>query len=180
MTRILHIDASARKAGSVTRDMARRIVASHDGAQVVHRDLAAALPQIDEAWVAANFTPPDQRSDAQKAALALSDSLVAELRAADVIVIGLPVYNFSVPAAFKAWVDLVARVGETFSYSEQGPKGLLTGKSVVVAAASGGMPIGAGIDFATPYVRHVLGFLGMTDVTLMTPADFSAPGEAAA
>lgn len=165
---ILRIDASARRTGSVSRALADSIVARLDpGADVTTRDLADALPLIDEAWIAANFTPADRRGDAERAALALSDELVAELQAADTVVIGLPIYNFGVPAAFKAWVDLVARAGVTFRYAETGPQGLLEGKRAIVAVASGGTEAGSEVDFATGYVRHVLGFMGITDVTLV-------------
>lgn len=103
---ILRIDASARRTGSVSRDLADKIIARFgDDITVTTRDLANGLPLIDEEWVGANFTPADARSDDQKAKLALSDDLVAELKAADTIVIGLPIYNFGVPAALKAWVD---------------------------------------------------------------------------
>jgi FMN-dependent NADH-azoreductase len=165
---LLRIDASARMSGSVSRDLADRIIARiAPDAEVTSRDLAAGIPLIDEAWITANFTPAEQRSDAQRATLALSDALVAELVAADTLVIGLPIYNFGPPAAFKAWVDLVARVGVTFQYSETGPKGLLEGKRAILAVASGGTEAGSDIDFATGYVRHVLGFMGITDVTVV-------------
>lgn len=170
---ILRIDASARKDGSITRQLADRIVDRFADAQVTTRDLTDALPQIDEAWVGANFTPAEDRSDAQKAALALSDSLIAELQEADTIVLGIPVYNFGVPASFKAWVDQVARAGVTFQYSSEGPQGLLTGKRAIVAFASGGVPLGSEADFASGYVRHVLGFIGITDVSFIA-ADATA------
>lgn len=167
-TTILHIDSSARRQGSVTRDLTARIVANHPEARVITRDLAdAALPQITEDWVAASFTPADSRTGAQRQALALSDTLVAELKAADTLVIGLPVYNFGVPAALKAWIDQVARAGLTFNYTAAGPQGLLKGKRAIVAMASGGTGAGSPIDFATPYIRHILGFLGITDVTVI-------------
>jgi len=136
---------------------------------VVTRDLAdTPLPQITEDWVNANFTPADDRTNAQKAVLAQSDALVAELEAADTVVIGLPIYNFGVPAALKAWIDLVARAGRTFKYTENGPVGLLEGKRAIVAVASGGTQAGSEIDFATPYVRHVLGFIGITEVEFVS------------
>lgn len=167
--RILRIDASARRDGSVSRDLADRIVARFGPeASVTTRDLATGLPLIDEAWIGANFTPADQRTESQRTALTLSDELVAEVKAADTLVIGLPIYNFGVPAALKAWVDLVARAGVTFRYSEAGPQGLLTGKRAIVAVASGGTQAGSEIDFATGYIRHVLGFIGITDVTFVT------------
>ena len=137
-TNILRVDASARKSGSVSRELADRVVARFGAVNVVTRDLTTALPQIDESWVGANFTPADQRSADQVEQLKLSNELIAELRAADTIVIGLPVYNFGVPASFKAWIDQITRIGETFAYSENGPQGKLTGKKVIVAVAAGG------------------------------------------
>ena len=165
---ILRIDASARRDGSVSRDLSDRIIARFAEANVTARDLAEGLPLIDEDWVGANFTPAEQRTDAQKAKLALSDTLIEEIKAADTLIIGLPIYNFGVPAALKAWVDLVARAGVTFQYTEQGPKGLLEGKRAVVAVASGGTEAGSAIDFATGYIRHVLGFIGIHDVEFVT------------
>ena len=164
---LLHFDASARKTGSVSRDLSRDIVArlSTQDTHVIRRDLADTdLPFVDESWIGANFTPEDDRTDAQRETLSLSDNLIAELEAADTIVIGVPIYNFGVPAAFKAWVDQVARARKTFRYTEAGPEGLLKGKRAVVALASGGTKSGSEIDFATGYVRHVLGFMGITDV----------------
>ncbi len=114
---ILRLDASARRDGSVTRDLTSRILARFPQADVTTRDLADGLPLIDAAWVAANFTPEADRDAAQRAALALSDTLIAEVRAADTLVIGLPIYNFGVPATLKAWIDLIARAGVTFRYT---------------------------------------------------------------
>jgi len=163
---VLHIDASARIAGSNTR-MLSASIAKKFGGPVQYRDLTDAVPQIDETWVNANFTPADDRTDAQKAALALSDELIAEVQAADVIVIGAPMYNFGVPAALKAWIDQVARAGITFKYTDTGPVGLLEGKRAVLAVATGGTPVGSEIDFATGYLRHFLGFLGIKDVEIV-------------
>lgn len=168
MTHILRIDASARKTGSVSRDLTDQIVARLHADTVTTRDLAGGIPLLDEAWIGANFTPADQRVPAQIEALALSDTLVAEVKAADTIVIGVPIYNFGVPAALKAWVDMVARAGVTFQYSETGPKGLLEGKRAVLVIASGGTESGSEIDFATNYMRHVLGFIGITDISVVT------------
>lgn len=169
---ILRIDASMRKSGSVSRELTDRAIASFQAgnpdATVTVRDLAdTPLPQVDETWIGANFTDEADRSDEQKAVLAQSDSLVEELVAADTIVIGVPVYNFGIPAALKAWIDLIARARKTFRYSENGPVGLLTGKKVVIALASGGVEMDSAYDFATPYLRHVLGFVGLHDVTVL-------------
>ncbi|WP_338549346.1 FMN-dependent NADH-azoreductase [Roseovarius phycicola] len=176
---ILHIDASARTEDSVTRDLSARLVAQNPEAKVIIRDLAAApLPQITEDWVNANFTPVDARTEVQKATLELSNNLVDELQAADTLIIGLPIYNFGVPAAMKAWIDLIARAGLTFRYTENGPKGLLEGKRAIVAVASGGTKTGSEIDFATPYIRHVLGFVGITDVAIVAADQMSVDAEA--
>jgi FMN-dependent NADH-azoreductase len=164
---VLHIDSSARAENSVTRSLSAEITAQLSPAQVIRRDLATPLPLLDEAWVNANFTPADQRTPEQQALLAQSDSLIDELKQADTVVIGTPIYNFSVPSTLKAWIDLVARVGVTFRYSETGPEGLLTGKRAIIAVASGGTQAGSDIDFATTYLRHVLGFIGITEVELV-------------
>lgn len=176
---VLHINASARTDGSVTRDLSARLVAQYPKAHVITRDLAAEpLPQITEDWVNANFTPAEARTDAQKETLALSDALVAEVQSADTLVIGLPIYNFGVPTAMKAWIDLIARAGLTFRYTENGPKGLLEGKRAIVAVASGGTKTGSEIDFATPYLQHVLGFVGITDVTVIAADQMSIDADA--
>ncbi|MGX9354444.1 FMN-dependent NADH-azoreductase [Roseobacteraceae bacterium S113] len=176
---ILKIDASARIQGSVTRELTADIVAQYADAAVVTRDLATTpLPQINEDWVSANFTPAEARNDAQHAVLAQSDELVAELQAADTIVIGLPIYNFGVPAALKAWVDLIARAGVTFKYTEQGPQGQLSGKSAIIAVASGGTQAESEIDFATPYLKFALGFVGITDVTVIAADQLGQGAEA--
>lgn len=175
---ILHIDASARHTGSTTRDLTARIVEKFGGT-VIRRDLSDALPQINETWVNANFTPADQRDEAQKQALALSDTLIAEIEAADVLVIGAPIYNFGVPTALKAWIDMIARAGVTFTYTENGPKGLLEGKRAVIALATGGTPVGSDIDFASGYLRHVMGFIGITDVDIVAADRVMADSEQA-
>jgi len=181
--KILRIDASMRRAGSVTRDLTDRLIdklrAENQEVSVVTRDLADGVPMIDETWIGANFTDEAARDDNQRAALAVSDSLIAELQAADTLVIGLPVYNFGVPAALKAWVDLVARARVTFRYSETGPVGLLTGKRAIIVAASGGVPLGSEADFATSYLHHALAFLGITDVTFIGAERLTIDAEAA-
>ncbi len=168
---ILQIDASARKTGSVTRELTGALVTQllnkAPDATVLTRDVSQGLPFIDEDWVGANFTDPAERTAEQKLKLALSDTLVAELQAADTIVIAAPVYNFGIPAALKAWVDLIARARKTFQYTENGPVGLLTGKKAYVVAASGGTKVGSEIDFAVTYLKHVLSFVGITDVAVL-------------
>jgi len=167
MTTLLRIDASMRRDGSTTRTLTDRVVERLNPDAIVTRDLADGIGLIDEAWIGANFTPEEDRTEEQKAALAASDALVAELKEADVVVIGVPVYNFGVPAALKAWVDQVARARVTFRYTENGPVGLLEGKRAILVAASGGTEVGSAIDFAVPYVRHVLGFVGIHDVQVI-------------
>ncbi|NVO28705.1 FMN-dependent NADH-azoreductase [Donghicola sp. C2-DW-16] len=166
-TTVLRIDSSVRKEGSISRDLTDRIVAKLAPETVLTRDLTEELPLIDGNWVGANFTPADQRTDEQKATLALSDSMIEELKSADTVVIGVPIYNFGVPARLKAWVDLVARAGVTFRYTETGPIGLLEGKRAIIATASGGVPVGSATDFATTYLKQVLAFIGITDVTII-------------
>ncbi|MEO0937859.1 MAG: NAD(P)H-dependent oxidoreductase [Pseudomonadota bacterium] len=174
----LHIDASARTAGSVSRQLSQQIV-DKIGGDVIRRDLAHALPQIDEAWLGANFTPVDQRDAEAQGRLALSDTLIEEIKAADTIVIGVPVYNFGVPAALKAWIDLIARAGLTFRYTENGPVGLLNGKRAILAVATGGTPVGSDIDFASGYMKHIMGFIGITDVEIVAADRLMAQQDAA-
>jgi len=176
---ILRIDASLRHTDSVTRGLLDRITGRFAGAAITTRDLSAGLPLIDETWIGANFTPDKDRSDAQIAALSFSDVLIDELTAADTLVLGLPIYNFTVPAAFKAWIDLIARVGLTFQYTDTGPVGLLAGKRAIVAIGSGGTKIGSELDFATGYIRHILGFIGITDVTFIAADALMVDADAA-
>jgi FMN-dependent NADH-azoreductase len=165
---VLRIDSSANTETSVTRNLTDRIIARLGDTDVVTRDLALEpLPQITHTWAVARATPEADRKPEQVAALEESDKLVGELLAADTIVIGAPVYNFGVPASLKAWIDLVARVGVTFRYTENGPEGLVTGKRVIIAMASGGVPAGSPADFVSDYLKFVLGFLGLTDVTIV-------------
>lgn len=165
---VLHITASARQEGSLTRRIGTELVERLGAASVVHRDIAQHTPGLaDDAWVAANFTAPDQRDAAMQARLAESDALVDELAAADVVVISAPIYNFGIPAALKAWIDMIGRVGRTFRYTSEGPVGLLEGKRAFVVTASGGTGIGSEIDFATPYLRHLLGFVGIDEVDVL-------------
>jgi len=167
---ILRVDASGRKSGSISRKLATHTVdqlAANGAVQVHNRDLSEGLPFVDEPWIGANFTPADKRTDGQRAKLAFSDTLVEELETANTLVISTPIYNFGIPAALKAWIDLVARAGLTFKYTESGPIGLLDGKRAIVLLASGGTPMGSEIDYATPYLRHALKFIGITDVTFI-------------
>ncbi len=174
---ILRIDASARHEGSVSRDLADAVIARFDGATVTTRDLADGLPLINDTWVNANFTPETDRTAVQSSELALSDSLIAEVQAADTLVIGVPIYNFGVPAALKAWIDQIARAGVTFRYTENGPVGLLDGKRAILVLASGGTQIGSDIDFASGFLKHILGFIGITDIEIIAADQLMAGAE---
>ncbi|MEO8536640.1 MAG: NAD(P)H-dependent oxidoreductase [Betaproteobacteria bacterium] len=121
-------------------------------------------PVLDEAVLGALFTPAGERTPEQAARVALDDALIAELKAADAIVLGVPMYNFGVPASLKNWIDAVSRAGVTFRYSEKGPEGLVTGKRVFVALTRGGNYRDTSADTQVPYLKTVLGFLGLTDV----------------
>lgn len=172
MSNILYITASIRSdADSVSRGLGQSIVdglAAKTGAAVTTRDLAANdLPYVSAERFAANLTPAAERSPEQVDLAAIADTLIAELQAADTIVIASPIYNFGPPATLKAWADLVARAGTTFRYTANGPEGLLTGKKVYLAIASGGTPVGAEIDFMSRWLTFFLGFLGMTDVEIV-------------
>ena len=172
---LLLINASGNTEGSATRAATQQLVADLAPGKVITRDLASApLPQIDATWINARLVPADAHSDTDKATLALSDTLIAELQAADTVVIGMPVYNFGMPAALKAYIDLVARPKVTFAYTEGGPVGLLEGKRAIVAVASGGTQIGSAGDFATPHLRHVLNFIGINDTTILNAKDITA------
>ncbi|MET0334076.1 MAG: FMN-dependent NADH-azoreductase [Rhizobacter sp.] len=166
---ILQINSSARTTGSHSTQLANSIVqrvqASDAKAALTLRDLGKQpLPALDEATLGALFTPADQRTAAQAARVAQDDALIAELHAADVLVLGVPMYNFGVPAALKNWIDAIARTGVTFKYTDKGPVGLLTGKKVYIALARGGLYRDTPADSQVPYLRSVLGFLGMTDI----------------
>ena len=175
---ILQIDVSPRGAESVTRKLSQNVVERLAPDTIIMRDLTRSLPHLDSDWIGANFTPANDHTAEQRALLRISDTLVDEIRRADTIVIGLPVWNFGIPAALKAWVDLVARAGETFQYTKDGPQGLLTGKRAILALASGGTAVDSEIDFATPYMRHVLGFIGITDVSVVAADQMAMDPEA--
>jgi FMN-dependent NADH-azoreductase len=181
--RVLRVDASARVEGSVSRQLADRLIAGLaervDELAVTRRDVAQGLPFVDADWVASNLTDPDARDAAQRRVLAGSDALVDEARSADVWVIATPIYNFGVPASLKAWIDQVARARLTFRYTAQGPEGLLVGKKVYLLVATGGTEVGSGIDFATPWLRFVLGFLGVKDVEVIAADRGNVRGAAA-
>jgi FMN-dependent NADH-azoreductase len=179
--KILAVAASGRNDGSVSRMLSTDLIGAledrHGTVELTRRDLNKGVPFVDDAWINANFTAPEERSAEQRSTLAESDALVAELKAADVLVIGSPIYNFGVPAALKAWIDMVARARLTFRYTENGPQGLLQGKKAYVVIASGGVPVDSAVDFATPYLRHALAFIGITDVEVIAADQLNSKAE---
>ncbi len=187
---ILHITSSIRGDASestrVTQQIVDKLVAANPGATIVRRDLGAApVALLDGAALGALFTPGDQRSAAQVARVEQDDALILEAQAADVIVLGAPMYNFAMPAQLKSWFDAIARAGVTFRYTETGPEGLLKNKKVYVAAARGGVYEEAQ-DPQVPQMRALLGFLGLVDQTYIYSSgmamgpDAVAAGQAAA
>ena len=181
MPTLLHLDSSPLGT-SISRELTREFTAAwksaHPTGTVIYRDLAAKVaPPIDAEWIGAAYTPADARTPGQQAALALSDELIGELERADEYVIGVAMHNFSIPSVLKLWIDQVARKGRTFAYGSAGPKGLLEGKKATVLAASGGNyqpgSPGASFNFADKYLQTVLGFIGVTDVNIITAAGAS-------
>jgi FMN-dependent NADH-azoreductase len=176
MPTLLHLDSSPLE-GSISRELTREFVktwkAAHPDGAVIYRDVAAHTPKpIDAAWIGAGFTPVDSRTAEQKALLAPSEELITELETADEYVFGVAMHNFSIPSSLKLWIDQIARSGRTFAYGESGPKGLLLGKKATILVASGGVydvgtPMGS-YNFVEPYLKAVLGFLGVTDLKFVT------------
>jgi FMN-dependent NADH-azoreductase len=176
MPTLLHLDSSPL-ASSISRELTAEFVntwtAAHPDGTVIHRDLTLNPPTpLDAQWIGANFTPEASRTPEQKSLLTLSDELIAELKQADEYVFGVAMHNFSIPSTLKLWIDQIARAGHTFSYGAEGPKGLLTGKKATILIASGGSyepgtPLGA-LNFVEPYLKTVLGFLGITNIEFVT------------
>lgn len=167
--KILQINTAARSTGAnstkLADSIAVRLKAKYPQATLEVRDLAAnPHPVLDEAALGALFTPADQRNPQQKARVALDDALIAQVQAADIIVLGVPMYNFGVSVQLKSWIDAIARAGVTFHYTANGPEGLIKGKKVYLALARGGVYRDTPNDSQLPYLKTVLGFLGMTDV----------------
>ncbi|QNI36981.1 FMN-dependent NADH-azoreductase [Edaphobacter albus] len=176
MPTLLHIDSSPLES-SISRELTREFVATwkqkNPDGRVIRRDLSLSPSKpIDQTWVGANFTPDDVRTPEQKALLAESDSLIAELEQADEILIGVAMHNFGIPSVLKLWIDQIARGGKTFAYTANGPEGLLKGKKATVLIASGGVydagTPAAALNFVEPYLQAVLRFIGITDVRFIT------------
>jgi FMN-dependent NADH-azoreductase len=184
--KLLRIDSSARR-NSVSRQLTARFAEEwqkkHPDGEVLERNLAATnLPHITDEWVQAAHSDPATLTPEQKQVLAVSDTLVDELRQADTIVIGAPMYNFAIPAPLKAWIDQIVRVGQTVLFAADGPQGILKGKKVYVITSRGGAfrpgtPTER-FDYQEPYLRHILAFIGLTDVTFIH-AENQKPGEQA-
>jgi FMN-dependent NADH-azoreductase len=169
MKNLLQINSSIFSSGGQSSQLADQFVAAwhntHPNAQVILRDLAQApLPHLDAQRVTAYFAQPETRTPEQRAFVAESNALIDEIKQAEILVIGLPMYNFGIPSTLKAYFDHIARAGVTFRYTEHGPQGLLTGKKAYVFATRGGLYAGTPLDSQTGYVRNFLGFLGITDI----------------
>src|SRR5262249_4206633 len=186
--KLLHIDSSALGGGSVSRQLTQAIVAgwrdAHPDLAVVYRDLAAdPPPHFSPALAGAMFGKPEDLSPAQRADLALSEALISEFLAADAVVIGAPMYNFSIPSQLKAWIDRITQKGRTFAYTEKGPVGLAGGKRVIIASSRGGIysdEARRALDFQESYLRGVLSFFGVTDVTMVRAEGVNISPEAKA
>jgi len=184
MAKVLYINSSARSNGSLSRQLSGEFVAklAAQGNTVVERDLAAQpVPHLTEDVIGAFFTPAEQRGAEAAFAVKLSDTLVDELLAADVLVLAAPMYNFSVPSTLKSWIDHVLRVGRTFQYTATGPVGLATGKKAYVFTSSGGVYSegpAASYDHLSTYLRTALGFIGITDVSFVQTEGVSRGEEA--
>ena len=170
--KILRVDSSAKTENSESRRLTDRIIdglkTNGKSLDVTVRDLNESLPQVNTAWIEANNTPADDHTDEHKKTLALSNTLVGEIEAADTLIVGVALYNFTITASLKLWIDLVCRVRKTFAYVDGSPKGLMTGKKAIICFASGGTLFESDIDFASGYLRHILGFIGITDVTFIS------------
>ena len=168
MKKVLQINTSLHGQEATSTILASKLalnLALNQQANVIKRDVGALdIPHLTAEQHAGFGVAPEARSLSQRYAVELSDTLIGELRDSDTIVLGLPLYNFGIPSAFKAWIDHVARAGETFNYTATGPEGTLTGKKVYVVATRGGKYAGTEADLQTPYIRQVLGFLGLDDV----------------
>ncbi len=183
MATLLHIDSSPMGASSVSRHLSRTYVeswkTSHPGGRVITRDLTrSGLTAITADWVAAAYTPEGTRTPEQRALLAKSDELLAEMDAADELAIGVSMHNFNIPSVLKLWIDQVVRVGKTFAYVDGSPKGLLEGKKATLLVATGGKyGPGSGLEFLNfiePYLKTLFGFIGITDVAFHTAGGASA------
>lgn len=177
--KILKINSSIQTDKSVGRKLVDQLVSrfTNNEKKIIERDLAMGLPLLTQDMVNAFYTPEDKRTDDQNEELALSNLLITEIEDSEIIVMGIPIYNFSVPASVKAYFDLIARVGVTFKYTNEGPVGLFENKKVYVIVTSGGTPFMGDEDFASSYIMHFLGFIGITDVNFISADQLVANSE---
>ena len=178
----LRIDASASVSASNSKklgdELINRLESVYPGAIVQQRDLNRDISFIDEMWVGANFTPVDQRTEAQQQRLAFSDELIDEIRQADAIVLTTPMYNFGIPAPLKSWIDLVCRAGVTFQYTADGPVGLIKDKRVDIIITTGGVPLQSPVDFVSGYLKQVFRFIGIEDVNIIAADQMNVDADA--
>jgi FMN-dependent NADH-azoreductase len=169
-TRILRLDASANPGQSVSRALGDELLARlqhhQPASEIRHRDLNREAQFIDADWIGANLSAADARDARARQRLQVSNELIAELQWADHIVLTTPMYNFSVPATLKAWIDQVCRAGITFRYTSDGPVGLLAGKRADIVIATGGVPLGSAADFLSGYLRQIFAFIGIEEVNI--------------
>jgi FMN-dependent NADH-azoreductase len=182
MSRVLIIESSARQQDSVSRQLTQQFIsqwrATHPGDEITVRDLAVRqVPHLDIDLLGGWMKPQDQRNAVEQAALERSNELTDELVAADVVVLAAPMYNFAIPSTLKSWFDHVLRAGVTFKYGDTGPQGLLTGKRAYVLTARGGIYAGSTLDHQEPYLRQVLGFVGIHDVTFIHAEGLNMGGD---
>jgi FMN-dependent NADH-azoreductase len=182
MSRVLIIESSARQQDSVSRQLTQQFIsqwqAAHPADQITVRDLAInPVPHLDSTLLGGWMKPAEQRNEIEQLALERSNQLTDELVAADVLVLAAPMYNFAIPSTLKAWFDHVLRAGVTFKYGETGPQGLLIGKRAYVLTARGGIYAGSSLDHQEPYLRQVLGFVGIHDVTFIHAEGLNMGGD---
>jgi len=182
MSRVLIIESSARQQDSVSRQLTQTFIkqwqAVHPGDQITVRDLAVTpVPHLDSNLLGGWMKPAEQRNEIEEASLQRSNELTNELLAADVLVMAAPMYNFAIPSTLKAWLDHVLRAGVTFKYTETGPQGLLNGKRAYVLTARGGIYAGSTADHQEPYLRQVMGFIGIHDVEFIHAEGMNLGGD---
>lgn len=184
MKKILHIISSPRGKDSLSIKLGNAIIekiqAENPGSTVTEYNLVhQQFPHLEEAHLASFFTPAENRTADNLEAIRHSDEAIDAIKDADILVIGAPLYNFTIHSSLKAWIDHIVRSGITFSYGENGPQGLLENKKVYIAVSSGGVyseGAGQAYDFVVPYMKHILGFIGLTDVTIFRIEGTAIPG----
>ena len=182
MSNVLIIESSARQQGSFSRQLTQQFIsqwqAAHPADQVTLRDLALnPVPHLDANLLGGWMKPEAQRNADEQSSLQRSNELTDELLAADVLMLAAPMYNFAIPSTLKAWLDHVLRAGVTFKYTETGPQGLLTGKKAYVLTARGGLYAGSTSDHQEPYLRQVMAFIGIHDVTFIHAEGMNLGGD---